>query len=138
MKKAQVMAAVSVRVRKAKAAEKRTRVKVLRDQGYTAPQIGEILKAEGITVKVRTLYEDFKHIKRETETHRARAQAAEKQKRVLSTVRIYQNQELNVPQVVEILNSQGFNIDPQVVFHDFATLKREIEIAIDTEIHNNP
>ncbi|MDE0555831.1 MAG: hypothetical protein OXI24_16560 [Candidatus Poribacteria bacterium] len=56
-----------LRKRRAKADKRRQRVRALRDQGFSAPKILEILTSEGITVKLKTIYDDFTKLNAERE-----------------------------------------------------------------------
>ena len=51
---------MGLQARQQKAAERRAKVKVLKDKGYTAPRI-----AEELGVKVRLVHQDFSILKRE-------------------------------------------------------------------------
>ena len=63
MKTRQEMIAASIKTRKAIAAERRAKVKALKDKGLSGPQI-----ASELGVKLRTVYHDFSVLKRESET----------------------------------------------------------------------
>lgn len=135
---AQILNEISVRKRRAKAAERQKRVRELKNQGCTAHQIRDILASEGLNVAHSTIYQDFSKIKREAEERKAKEKAAEKLKRVLATVRVHRNHGLDVIQIIDILNSQGFNIDHELVYHNFERLKREIEKSINAKTNANP
>lgn len=55
----------SLKIRRAKAEQRRVKVKALRDKGLSAPRI-----AEELGLKLRTVYGDFSILKREAETER--------------------------------------------------------------------
>ena len=54
----------SIKSRRAKAAQRREQVKVLKEQGRSGREI-----AEQLQIKLRTVYQDFAILKREAETN---------------------------------------------------------------------
>jgi len=127
---AQEMANVSVKVRKAKAAERFRKVRELRDQGLSAPKILETLNADGANWKIRTIYEDFKKIKQ------VDARAPEKMARWLKQVNYMSKTYYTLSECIRHINSYGFTIDAKKVTN-YAELEKEVEKSINADIHDN-
>lgn len=120
---------LGVAAKQKKAAERFIRVRDLRKKGLSAPKILEILNADGSDWKLRTIYEDFKKIKQ------VEARAPKKITHwfdVVESMRIYGRP---LSRNIEHLKVYGFDIDPKSVL-DYPTLKKEIEKAINADIHN--
>lgn len=132
---------LGVAAKKKKASERFSKVRELRKQGLSAPQILEILNTEGADWKLRTIYADFKKIK---QVEAAEARAPKKIAYWFEIVDSMRRHSFNpsgfnrtLSQNIEILNSQGFNIDPRVVSGDYDKLKQEVEKSIHLDIHDN-
>lgn len=127
---AQEMAFASRKVRRAKEAERLSKVRELRDQGLSAPKILAILKADGADWKLRTIYEDFKKIKQ------VDARSPEKMQEWLDYVNYMSKNNHALSECIRDLNSYGFTIDPKKVT-TYAQLEKEVEKSINADIHDN-
>ena len=121
---------LGVAAKQKKAAERFSKVRELRKKGLSAPRILEILNADGADWKIRTIYEDFKKIKK------VEARTAEKIQRALDEVAKMRSYNRDMTQIIGVLNARGFEIDSEWVANDYDKLKREIQKAINVDIHD--
>lgn len=121
---------IGVKARQKKEKERFIQVRALRKQGLTAQRILDIVNSEGADWKLRTIYEDFKKIKQ------VEARAAEKIERALEQVDKMKSYDRDMAQIIGVLNARGFELDAELVSNDYDTLKREIQNAINADIHD--